>query len=438
MLARHNYFFYFLSGILMVWSCEPKKAANETTSASASETEEASDDETMTTEEGQQPGTLAFEPLSDAELIGTIGNALVSAAESEDDAGASLNPGLAITTLATVDTCKASGSPNVDENSALSSAQIAGLSAYCDLSKHPDGPDTTLGGIDRIKGILCGLGNVEYDGTAREIAMKVTTECFSQTFVDMVSEQFCQDPGACPNNTAVIQHIVTAQKITGAATDGSAFDRSITLTPPAGKEGFAYNIKLVQTETLLAAAVYESTSNAENGGTFAVSLSTGSPAMIRYEGRFNKIEDQQANDGWFRHIRVLAKGTFDQASKVFTGLESMQYVFWDTYLNGGSNFKSVVGSPSAGFKAIGVGGGSAPFDIATYDIATDTTPANKTLCYGTGECTDNAGLSVKAAEDLAFAKSMIMDDDLFVDYDTWFNSHGPLQFTAVTLAAEQD
>ena len=48
------------------------------------------------------------------------------------------------------------------------------MSAYCDLAMHPDGPDTTLGGIDRVQSILCALGaNLVFDGKSHDIDMVV-------------------------------------------------------------------------------------------------------------------------------------------------------------------------------------------------------------------------------------------------------------------------
>jgi hypothetical protein len=409
----------------------PDTTSTVTTSSSAATTEDTSTD----TDGTQLPGTLALDTLTETQLVQTMSNALVSAAQAQDAAGASLNPGtVALSTgLTATETCSASGSPIVVEG-AVNEGQFAALSAYCDLTKHPDGPDTTLGGIDRVQGILCALAPITYDGQPHDVMMKITEDCFDKTFVDMVHEQFCgETPEMCPGGVVTMPHTVTATKIDASTDNG--YDRTLTIEVPAGKEGFAYHIKLVQTDERLAAAVYDPASDAEKGVVFAMSLDLGSPATIRYEGRFTRREGEL--DGWRRHLRVLANGSFDVTTRSFTAIDNLRYVFWDTYLNGGFKFMSVKGSPTAGFRAIGLDGGDA-FALASYQFDPTATPPSKSICYGSGDCTDNAGITVSAEADLAFAKSLVPEDAAFLPFATWHGSHGPLAFDDVTLAAEQD
>jgi hypothetical protein len=167
-----------------------------------------------------------------------------------------------------------------------------------------------------------------------------------------------------------------------------------------------------------------------------MSLSTGTPAMIRYEGRFTRVEGE--NDGWRRHLRVMATGSFDATTRAFTAIDGLQYVFWDTQLAGGFKFMSVKGSPAAGFRAVGLDGASDAFTLSSYQFDPAATPPSKWICYGTGACTDNAGIAPTSEADLGFAKSLVAEDAAFIPFATWHGNHGPLAFDEVTLAAEQD
>jgi hypothetical protein len=395
-------------------------------------TEADSDGGTDGAADGNQPGTLAI--LSDSQLVATMSSALISAAEAEDDKGSTLNPGIVAISIAltTTETCKNSGSPNVADDVILPGGQLAALAAYCDLAKRPDGPDTTLGGIDRVQGILCAIGNIEYDGKAHDGDMKISTDCFSENFVDMVKEQLCTSETACPGGIPVLKHIVTGTKVAEAEVKAGGYDRSLKIEVPEGKEGFAYDIKLLQTKDLLAAAVYEPNGGIEDAMVFAVSLSTATPAAIRYEGRFIRTDEDKADQNWRRHLRVMATGTYDAAKSQFTAIDSVQYLFSDIFPSGGFRLKSVKGSPAAGFRSIEIDG-SDPFDLANYAVT-----SYNSLCYGTGNCSGNDGLVVKAETDFAFLKTVVPEDAAYVEFGTWFKEKGPLTYTEVTFAASQD
>lgn len=405
------------------------ETAEQTSTGTATETETASETETAT--ETAATGVLA---LGESEAVQVMGAALVSAATVEDANGASLNPGtLALQTgLTQTEDCKASGTPNIPDVNDLTAGQVAALNAYCDLSKHPDGPDTTLGGIDRVQGILCALGEIEYDGQPRNVDLKITTECFSDTFVEMLQEMCAEDASMCPDGIPTFPHVVTASKLED--DEGKGFEKLILIEVPEGKQGFAYNVKLVQSEEHLAASVYDPDGGADDGLVFGIALVFGSPATIRYEGRFTRLEGD-GGQNWRRHLRVRAVGALDDKTKAFTSLTDLQYVFWDTdAANGSGKFMSVQGSPADGFRAVGLDAGEA-FDVSQYAF---TIPGDKTVCYGSGDCTGNDGIAPKTEADLGFVKSLVVDDAAFIDFSAWFANHGPLSYETITLEAEQD
>lgn len=427
---------YVFGTAALVVACTPK---SDSATSSQSSTKTAASTENTSTETASASstagssstatasasGTLAIE-LTESQIIATLGNALVSAAVASDANGASLNPGTVAIEAALDDSdeCSASGTPLVNESS-ISAGQYAGLSAYCDLSKHPDGPDTTLGGIDRIQGIACALEPLEYDGETREVGLKVTEGCFSQTFVDMMKESCAEDPALCPDGVVTLRQMVTANKIEGAS--AGSFNRLITLAQVEGTTGFSYHIKLVQEEGLLAASVYDPEDEGGNGTAFSVSLSTKSPAAIRYEGRFTRTEGD--NEGWRRHVRNFAQGDYDQEARTFTAVSRLDYVFWDTYLNGSYKFLSVKGAAADGFRAIGLSGPDS-FNVSSYQAETE----GANLCYGSGSCSGNDGITVSGTDDLLFAKTLVTNDASFVPFADWFAQQGPLAFTSVALS----
>lgn len=368
-------------------------------------------------------GTVALE-LAPVEMFQTIGAALVSVGEVKNSEGIGLYPGnVALTTeLTESKPCKNSGGPNVDNDDKTISgtARFAGWAAYCDLSQHPDGPDTTLGGIDRIQGLLCAMdGQYAFDGVATEVLMKVDTTCFSEAFVAMAQEM----------GVAVIKHVVTARLGVSSDFGSPLYEKSLHLEPAAGETvGFAYDVTLTQEEGTLAAAVRGGSSNKvdTDSDAFAIRLTTSASGSIRYEGRFSSLSGN--SDPKARHLRVLAEGNYDATLGTFTSLSKLNYLYWDVYFGGGDSVMTVTGAPGAGYLATKVAASPA-FELSRYNA--------DTYCYA-GDCNGNSGLTVSTTDDFAFAKSVVATDPSFVDAKTWFKRHGPLSFSSVSFAGEQD
>ena len=140
------------------------------------------------TEESQRTEQLAL-PVAPADALKGVSTGMTSVAEVKSEKGNTVNPAAVALHLADVSTyCKATGAP-VEGVVTGGTGKYAALVAYCNFARHPDGPDTVLGAIDRVQGILCALGDLTYDGTQRTIKMKFTTACFTQTFVDMADAE---------------------------------------------------------------------------------------------------------------------------------------------------------------------------------------------------------------------------------------------------------
>ncbi len=401
-------------------------------SPSKSSTPAVEDTETTTTTEEPtttpKAGTLALEKLTPGEVFTTLGTAITSVGQVKNASNVSLSPGtLAISALALAgtDDCTVSGGAK-ETVAPANTGKFVGYSAYCDLSMHPDGPDTTLGGIDRIQGVLCAMeGNLVFDGVERTLDLPVTTKCFSQSFVDMLSGY----------GLTSLKEKVTATVGVSATVGSTAYEKVIQMTAAVKEEGFDYTILITQKDGILASAVLDGDVS-KVFKTFAIKLDINDPGSIVYEGRFTKAPEGDTSFPLARHIRVVANGTFDQTTKAFTALTKLNYLFWD--VNAGDSegsfsdkMMSVSGSPDAGFKAIYAGAVPAFASVSAY-----TPTEDKVLCYG-GTCEGNAGLVPQATADFSFAKSLLSTDASYLDATTWFKTTGPLSFEAVTLTGVQ-
>lgn len=402
------------------WACKPEdgKKTDPSTEAGLPAPEQTKTEEGTDTNTKVETGEVAVDLFAaPSKMMAAMGSAMVSVAEVKNADGVNLNPGTVAVSGAlalTDEPCKHSGGPAVQ---AATGGENAAMSAYCDLAKHPDGPDTTLGGIDRVQGLLCAIeGKFQYDGKDTEVLIELSDKCFSPAFVAMAKEM----------GLTAIKHIVNAKDGVDPKFGNVHYKKSIDLKPaPGEEEGFAYKMQLSEDNGTLSAAVAGlSDAGDEYVDAFAIALKTSAPASIRYEGRFAEFKDSDAPKG--RHLRVFAKGTYDDAKKSFTGVEGLEYLYWDVFADA-DYLKSVKGSPTTGYKAVSLS--STPsFVLANYVVEPDDT-----LCYG-GSCTGNTGLIPTTEADFAFAKHAVKGDADFVEPNAWFLGQGPLAFESVTFA----
>lgn len=419
-------------------ACKPdegKKDESATTTAPVEQkTEPATDaaaDTNTDTNTDLKTGDLALDLSNPTQVVAAMGAAMVSVAEVKSADGVSLNPGtVAVTTslALTEETCKHSGGPS-ETLQTKTGGEYAAYAAYCDLSKHPDGPDTTLGGIDRVQGVLCAIeGKFPYDGAEHEIVVTLEEKCFSKEFVAMAKEQ----------NVSSMKQIAKGwdKHETNTEFGNAGYDRFISLKLAPGEEvGFVYDMQLSKKENTLSVAIMGGMEQeAESPDFFAISLDTDAEGSIRYEGRFSQFDDK--NSPRSRHLRVLAKGGYDPTKKAFTSVDQLEYLYWDVYkpvapsTESGDSIRSVKGSPGAGYKAISVSAQPA-FELPDYVPADDDA-----FCYS-GDCADNAGLYPTKEEDFAFAKNTLKEEQSFYSGKKFFQDKGPLAFESVTFAGEQ-
>lgn len=371
---------------------------------------------------------VAVEP---ADALKGVSTAMSSVGEIKSEKGTTMNPAALALPLAEASTyCENSGNPKSGQIDG-GNGKYAGLVAYCNFSMHPDGPDTVLGAIDRVQGILCALGKLTYDGTERTIKMKFTTDCFSETFVDMAVKEL---------GTNEVDAIVTAKEPVTADLGSTEYAKYITFNIPT--VGFAYDIIYKQDGAVLSAAIREpkdDDGNATDHGTyFAIKLDRGATTdaegSVTVDGRFTQTTEQNGGSPSVRHVRAYSKGKYDLTTNTLTTASTIEFITADYSKNTGSGyFRSVKGNPTDGFSGI-VSSASGSTTLSDHSIWTIT--GDQRACYGDGACTGNDGIYVKSADDLKFMSSVFHESSasVYVNAKTMFLNAGILDFTSVVLS----
>jgi hypothetical protein len=357
------------------------------------------------------------------DAIGKVVSALSSAADVESPNGVTLNPGSLQTSLVGAkDFCKTSGTPK-DEIYTSGTGEYAALFAYCSFAMRPDGPDTIMGAIDRVQGWLCAMGELEYDGESHDIDFEITTDCFSETFVEMVKEE-----GLSKTTATVIAG--TPKEAVGVNNDG--FTIGIHFEIPEIEK--IYDILYTQEEAVLAAAIKEgSGENGENGDYFAVYLDRGSDGegtgIVRVDGSFTVIAPENFPNA--RHVRAFVTGPYDVDKAKLTDVENLEFASWDYFSTSGANTKTLAGNPSDGYMARYASASAG--DALTLATGYTTSDSQK-LCYGDGDCDGNPGILIDDNKKLFFATSIVYGNADYVSAAEKFSDNGPLDFDGVDLS----
>jgi hypothetical protein len=207
---------------------------------------------------------------------------------------------------------------------------------------------------------------------------------------------------------------------------------------------FDYDIAYTIKDDEIAAAVLGLDANGQKSDVFAVRLTkAGGKASIRYEGRFFIVADGEDATASPRvsHVRAHATGDFDEAAGIFTSLDALEYLAGTTQPVGSDAFvgelKAVRGTPKGGFRATDFSTSQVSLaNVYTFDSYT----AEVASCYGGGSCEGDEGFVLASSLDLDFIRSVDLEGfpETAVSGPTWFKKHGPLAFTAVSFAGEQD
>jgi hypothetical protein len=376
------------------------------------------------TAEAQRVNSLAV-PVSPAAAFTKVSTTMSSLAEIKSPKGNTMNPSSLAVPLAEVsDHCKTSGTPK-ESTYTSGTGKEAAMYGYCNFAMHPDGPDTVLGAIDRVKGMLCAFGDLTYDGVERTVKFKFTTDCFSKTFVDMVAEQL----GADREFSATL----TASEPVKSDFGSTEYSKSITFDVP--EVSFSYDILYTQNGSVLSAAIKDGTGVDADGSYFAINLDRGATATsegaLRVDGRFT-VKDDTSNSSppASRHVRAYATGMYDLVTSSMTTLSKVEFITADLRSTGNASLRSIKGTPTDGVYAIKVDVSTA----ADTDYAAYTPTSEATYCFGDGDCTGNTGINVSSADDLKFLTSCKLGSSSYKSATEMFKTTAPLSFTSIKLS----
>lgn len=385
------------------------------------------EEEEAPTAEQANAATLSI-PVPPASALKAVSTTMTSVSEVKSPKGNTMNPSVLAIPLADVTKyCRSTGTP-IDGVNDGGEGKYAALFAYCNFAMHPDGPDTVLGAIDRVQGVLCALGDLTYDGVERTIKMKFTTACFSSTFVKMVEDEL----GAGKEFDAV----VTATTPVNSSFGSVDYEKSITFNIAA--INFSYDILYQQSASVLSAAIKEGTGIDSDGTYFAVKLDRGatltSNGTLAVDGRFTTKTEQNGGTPSVRHVRTFAKGKYDLTTNSMTSLSSIEFISADYNSSGSAYLRSVKGNPTNGVYAVSAQVNSGGLtDYAAYATAASSSATN-VYCFGDGDCAGNTGINISSAADLKFLTSCKLDHADYINAKTMFLRTGPLAFTGVTLS----
>lgn len=361
-------------------------------------------------------------PVKPADALSGVATSLGNVAAVQSTGGKSMNPAALSTGLAGVDDyCKSSGTPK-DGIYTTSTGQYAALFAYCNYAKRPDGPDTVLGAIDRVRGWLCAMGDLTYDGTERTLNFQITTSCFSETFVNMVQDEL---------GTTTFDATVTANNSVAATFGSTEYENSIAFS--IASLGLTYHILYKQEGAVLSASIKSgSGEGGEDGDYFAISLDRGATSTddgsIRVDGRFSEAS---GSNPMSRHVRAYATGAYDTATSTMTTLTHMEFAQMDYYASStNGRLISAKGNPNDGIYAVSVSSSTDPqTSISGYTPSTDGT-----YCYGDGTCTGNTGIQLSTTDDLKFMTGVVYGNSNYTSSEDMFLATGPLAYTSIDLS----
>jgi len=245
---------------------------------------------------------------------------------------------------------------------------------YCNIMKRPDGPDTIRGAIDRATGFMCALGNVTYDGVKRTKTLKISTNCFSKTFVDVVASEF-----------GVSSIEAQVQAFPSAAGKAAGFDKFIELratlknkVSPGNDKVITYDIAVKMNDNERALALLDLEGSDESSA-FALYMNRSTGVM--------KVEGHNYRDGVFeRSVRYNVKGNLSTRFEL-SKIDLLQAITDES----GSSYISISG-PKTGRM-----------------LRTDGYPNGDNKCYPNGGCAGNTGIQLVSA--------------IFTDPATWFASN---------------
>lgn len=416
----------------------PTTTATETATSSATETTtEAATDTSLDT------STTTLKLSIDAALsVAAAALQSTSAVTFTTDGGVpvSLDPGtVAISALRlnASPTCDGKGHVTKDETVVFENSLFAAAQAYCDLSQASDGPDTTLGALSRVVNFMCATSNfIVPDGQEHAFDFVMDDTCFGPVMIEQLVEQ--------TGSTSLTQPaVLTAHDQVPDGIAGAGYERFLHVKSE-GAFTFDYDIAYTIKDDEIAATVLGLDDNGQKNDVFTVRLTkAGGKATIRYEGRFFIVKDGEDATASPRvsHVRAHAAGDFDEAAGIFTSLDTLEYLAGTTQPVGGDAFvgqiKAVRGTPSGGFRATDFSASQVSLaNVYTFDSYT----AEVASCYGGGTCEGNEGLVLASPADLDFIRTVDLEafPQTAVSGPTWFKKHGPLAFTAVSFAGEQD
>ncbi len=319
----------------------------------------------------------------------------------------------ALADFASESSCAASGWPS---SGTSGDAGYAMNFLLCSVLKRPDGPDTVRGGFDRITGMLCAIGAVTYDSTARDVTATFSTACFSQTFVSTACQTITGDSTSTGPCTATVT-VTGYSSVTGVAPSG--FEKYLTISALSGQ--LLYTIAYTSTSTTIAGAMMNglpTTTDSSITDAFAFYIDS-TLGLLRYEGRFSGTNK--------RHMRINLIGTVDTALAV-TNVETLSFVQGENFGSTGGLTVSVHGTPAAG-RRIRIQS-SSDVNVSTPSWTASNSDDNTCIGETGAACTGNSGI---VATDNKF---FFGTGSSFTSSKTWFTSNSYL--ASVTNTVDMD
>ncbi len=322
------------------------------------------------------------------------------------------------------DTGAPAGAPNAN------TAEYAARNAYCNLRMSPRGPDTVRGALDRVKGFLCAVGNVTYDGVARTKTIKISTACFSESFAS---------EAASGGFTSVV---VT---VTGYAdpTDmgGSAdYDKGIEIDLSAVGNG-SYFIQHTITDDKFTASMLSKNDDDEDQWIMntVFDRSDADESVLRLEGRFNGNNDDPQGR---RYVRANVRGP--TSGEEFGNPDLVEFILFDISASDGDEdepdnitYNTLRGNAADGYRVWNASETTSDVHANLYLAA--GWDQEDTGCFGDGACTGNAGLVIDDLAKNDFAKSAYsVNATEYKSMTTMFSEAAELTFDSLSFEAQLD
>ncbi|MGE0632718.1 MAG: hypothetical protein AB7O96_09935, partial [Pseudobdellovibrionaceae bacterium] len=269
---------------------------------------------------------------------------------------------------------------------ARGTVEYAARNSYCNLRKSPDGPDTIRGAIDRVQAFICAAGALNYDGVERTVTISITTECFSQAFVDMAAEE-----GITSADVPVTAYDDPSEL------DGNAdYDKAIKIDLSGLGVGI-YHIQYSADDSKFSAQMLSLQGASEDWWASVVFDRTDAAnSVLRVDGRFNGNNDDSEGR---RYVRAHVTG--ETADGEFTGPSLVEFILFDVYANTGNTaipdgvtWTTMKGNSSDGYKIWSSSASGSDIADDIYDYAAYTSISG---CIGDGACASNDGLVIDSA-----------------------------------------